>query len=82
MTRLTIRLTDHELRILEVIAQELTTNKSGAFRSVLANAERTRKLQQTIEDAKDEILRSISAFRNATIENFKRTAQHFSQHHE
>jgi len=65
MKRITVRLPELQYQILDAFAQELGTDISSAFRSILSSHERTQKLLHAIDDSKTEILIAVEASREA-----------------
>lgn len=79
MKRITVRLQPKQHEVLVALAQELGTDVTGAFRALISGHERTRKLLDAFEDAKAEILRAVTASREANTENLKRAVHHLTQ---
>lgn len=65
MKRVTVRLPQQHYQTLDGLAQELGTDISGAFRSLIAGHERTQRLLDAVDGSKTEILRAVAASRQA-----------------
>lgn len=78
MKRITVRLHEHQHEVLTALAQELSTDTTGAVRALIGGHQRTRQLLDAFEDTKQEILKSLATSREANTENLKRAVQHLS----
>jgi len=78
MRRITVRLHQHQYEVLTALAQELSTDTSGAFRSLISGHQRTRQLLNAFDETKHEILKALATMREASTENLKRAVIHLS----
>lgn len=79
MRRITVRLHPKQHEVLVALAQELGTDIAGALRALISGRERTGKLLDAFEETKVEILRAVTASREANTENLKRAVNHLTQ---
>lgn len=79
MKRITVRLHEQHYEILSTLAQELSTDVTGAFRALISGHQRTRQLLDAFEETKKEILKAVAASREANTENLKRAVNHLTQ---
>lgn len=78
MKRITVRLHQQQYEILTSLAQELSTDVTGAVRSLISGHQRTQRLLDAIEEIKQEILKAVATSREAATENLKRAVLHLS----
>jgi len=78
MKRITVRLHEQQYQALTGLAQELSTDVSGAFRALITGHQRTQQLLDALDKHKAEILQAVAASREAATENLKRAIQHLT----
>ena len=79
MKRITVRLHQQQYDVLTVLAQELSTDTTGAVRALISGHQRTQRLLDAFEETRQEILKAVATSREASTENLKRAVQHLSQ---
>lgn len=79
MRRVTVRLREQQYEVLAGLAQELSTDVTGAFRALVTGHERTQRLLNAFDDAKTEILKAVAVSKEANTENLKRAVHHLTQ---